>query len=165
MRGVTGKTWAVAHTKPRCEKKLVQYCEREGVESILPLHKSIHRYRGKKVTFLNPLFPGYVFLRVREDQKRVVLQSDHVANYLEVTDQELFAHQLEEILQALDRDVEVRVAPMIGEGTRVSIKTGPLRGLEGWVEKRQGPTLVMLRLDFIGQAVAAKVEAWELEPI
>jgi len=48
---------------------------------------------------------------------------------------------------------------------RVKIKSGPLRGMDGWVEKRSGPTMVLLRLDFIGQAAAVKVEAWELEPI
>ena len=47
---------------------------------------------------------------------------------------------------------------------RVQIKSGPLRGLEGWVEHCYGPTTVLLRLDFIGQAAAVKVEAWDLEP-
>lgn len=165
MFDVMGQFWSVAHTKPRCEKKLVKHCEREGIEATLPLHKAIHRYRGKKVVFWKPLFPGYVFLRLVEEQRRIVLQSDYIANLLVVTDQELFAHQLAEILTALERDVELRLAPTITEGTRVSIKSGPLRGMEGWVEKRHGATTVFLRLDFIGQAAAAKVEAWELEPI
>ena len=157
-------TWAVAHTKPRCEKKLVQYCNREGVPATLPCYKSARRYRGKTVVFLKPLFPGYVFLQLRDDQRLVVRQSDHIANLLVVTDQELFARQLAEILAALEADVEVRLAPAIGEGMRVQIKSGPLRGMEGWVEKRRGPKIVLLRLDFIGQAAAVKVEAWELEP-
>lgn len=154
----------VAHAKPRSEKKIVQYCEREGIESTLPLCKSPHKYRGKTVVFLKPLFPGYVFLKAFADQRRVLLQCDHVANLLKVTDQELFERQLQEILMALEADVEIRVSPTISEGVRVKIKTGPLRGMEGWVEERHGPTVVMLRLDFIGQAAAVKVEAWELEP-
>ena len=36
--------------------------------------------------------------------------------------------------------------------------------LEGWVEQRHGPDIVMLRLDFIGQAAAVKVGALDLEP-
>lgn len=159
-----GNEWVVAHTKPRCEKKLAQYCDREGIDSTLPCYRSPHRYRGKTVVFLKPLFPGYVFLRLDSDQRRLVLQSDYVANLLTVTDQELFDRQLREILTALETDVEIRLAPEIGQGVRVQIKSGPLRGLEGWVENRQGPTTVLLRLDFIGQAAAVKVEAWELEP-
>jgi len=38
-----------------------------------------------------------------------------------------------------------------------------LRGLEGSVEQRAGTTLVLLRLDFIAQAAAVKVDATELE--
>ena len=159
-----GIDWVVAHTKPRCEKKLVQYCEREGIDSTLPCYRSPHRYRGKTVVFKKPLFPGYVFLQLGSDQRRTIRQSDYIANLLTVTDQELFNRQLREIMAALETDVEVRLAPAIGEGVRVQIKSGPLRGLEGWVENRTGPTTVMLRLDFIGQAAAVKVEAWDLEP-
>lgn len=159
-----GIDWVVAHTKPRCEKKLVQYCEREGIDSTLPCYRSPHRYRGKTVVFNKPLFPGYVFLQLGSDQRRTIRQSDYIANLLTVTDQELFNRQLREIMAALETDVEVRLAPAIGEGVRVQIKSGPLRGLEGWVENRTGPTTVMLRLDFIGQAAAVKVEAWDLEP-
>lgn len=161
---MTEGNWWVAHTKPRCEKKLADYCERESVEATLPLYKSLHRYRGKKVTFLKPLFPGYVFLNLQIEQRKIVLQSDHIANLLVVTDQEQFSRQLQEIMTALEADIEVRLAPTIGEGMRVQIKSGPLRGMEGWVERRTGPSMVLLRLDFIGQAAAVKVEAWELEP-
>lgn len=159
-----GNEWSVAHTKPRCEKKLVQYCEREGISSTLPCCRSPHRYRGKTVVFQKPLFPGYVFLRADPEQRRLVLQSDYIANLLTVTDQELFDRQLREIMAALEAEVEIRVAPEISAGVRVKIKTGPLRGMEGWVEHRHGPNTVLLRLDFIGQAAAVTVEAWELEP-
>ncbi len=75
------------------------------------------------------------------------------------------ARQLEDILLALEADLDIRLAPTIGEGTRVKIKHGPLRGIEGWVEKRHGMNIVLLRLDFIGQAAAVKMEATDLEPI
>ena len=61
--------------------------------------------------------------------------------------------------------MEIRLAPSIGEGMRVKIKNGPLRGVDGWVEKRHGMSIVLLRLDFIGQAAAVKVDAMDLEPI
>ncbi len=61
--------------------------------------------------------------------------------------------------------ITVRVAPTIGAGMRVKIKCGPLRGLEGCVDARYGMNVVLLRLDFIGQAAAVKMEATDLEPI
>ena len=157
--------WHVAHTRPRCEKKLLQYCERENLLARLPCYQSAHKYRGKTVVFQKPLFPGYVFLQIREDQRSLVLQSDHLANLLKITDQDLFVRQLDEVMRALETNLEIRLAPTIGEGMRVKIKNGPLRGVEGWVEKRYGMTTVLLRLDFISQAAAVKLEASDLELI
>ena len=54
---------------------------------------------------------------------------------------------------------------MIEIGNRVVIKSGPLKGQEGWVEERFGMETVLLRLDFIGQAAAFEVSSGALELI
>src|SRR5437899_1502397 len=165
VAGVTETSWFVAHTKPRREKKLVKYCERYGVSATLPCCESAHKYRGKTVVFQKPLFPGYVFLRLRAGQRDSVRQNEHVANLLHVFDQETFERQLEDILKALEANLGVRLAPTIGEGMRVRIREGPLQGIEGWVEQRYGMSTVLLRLDFISQAAAVKIEAHQLQLI
>jgi transcription antitermination factor NusG len=155
--------WFVAHTRPRQEKKLKQYCETEGFVAILPCYRTVHKYRGKTVVFQKPLFPGYVFLQLPPEQRQQIAQNGRVANLLTVHDQAQFIQQLDEILKALDTDLEVYLAPRIGAGSRVKVKSGPLRGMEGWVEQRYGMTTVLLRLDFIGQAAAMKLQADDLE--
>jgi transcription antitermination factor NusG len=163
--GVSHLLWFVAHTRPRCEKKLLQFCEREGASAALPCYRAAHKYRGKTVVFQKPLFPGYVFLHISVEQRGRIHRSDYLANLLEVSDQELFIRQLEDVLRALETDFEIRLAPRIGEGMRVKIKSGPLRGMEAWVEQRYGMNTVLLRLDFIGQAAAVKLDATDLEAI
>lgn len=157
--------WYVAHTRPRREKKLADYCRREGFSVTLPLYKSVKNYRGKTVVFEKPLFPNYVFLQLQTPQRQKVYQSDHVANLLEVPDQKEFEQQLSDILTALNTELEVRLAPQITAGVQVKIKNGPLRGLDGWVESRSGMTEVLLRLDFIQQAAAVRLHADDLELI
>jgi transcription antitermination factor NusG len=157
--------WFVAHVKPRREKKLVEYCARQSLPATLPCYDSAHKYRGKTVVFRKPLFPGYVFLRLRPEQKAAVRQNEHVANLLEVLDQQTFQDQLDDILLALESKLGVRLAPTIGQGMRVRIKNGPLLGIEGLVETRYGMTTVLLRLDFINQAAAVKIDAQDLELI
>jgi transcription antitermination factor NusG len=171
IRGVFGNRslvsallWFVAHTKPRREKKLAEHCQRQGIAATLPCYDSPHKYRGKTVVFRKPLFPGYVFLQLEPGQENSVRQNGHVANLLKVYDQETFHRQLEDILLALEMDLEVRLAPAIGVGMRVCIKSGPLQGIEGWVEHRYGKATVLLRLDFISQAAAVKIDADLLEP-
>jgi len=160
---VPGLRWFVAHTKPRREKKLLLDCQRQAISATLPCYDSAHKYRGKTVVFRKPLFPSYVFLQLGPGQKESLRQNDHVANLLEVFDQETFRQQLRDIIQALDAGLGIRLAPSIGEGMRVRIKSGTLQGMEGWVEQRYGMTTVLLRLDFINQAAAVKLDADQLE--
>ncbi len=143
----------------------MDHCIRQSLAATLPCYDSVHKYRGKTVTFRKPLFPGYVFLQLQPEQVLGVRQNEHVANLLEVVDQETFKKQLSDILLALESNVGVRLAPAIGEGTKVRIKSGPLEGIEGFVERRQGLTTVLLRLDFINQAAAVQLEADLLEPV
>ena len=165
MTGYNDSLWFVAHTRPRCEKKLTRFCDREQLSSTLPCYQSVRRYRGKTEVFKKPLFPGYVFLRMPPLSRQKVFQNQYVANLLEVFDQAGFRQQLETVLFALETKVEIRLAPQIGEGQRIRVIAGPLRGVEGHVEKRYGMTTVLLRIDFIGQAAAVKLDADALELI
>lgn len=157
--------WHVAHTKPRCEKKLARFAEDMDVAVTLPLCKVTHRYLRKTVTFEKPLFPGYVFLRMPATQRQKVYQSGLIANLLEVVDQLSFQDQVEVILRALESGLELHLAPEISAGKRVRILSGPLQGVEGTVEERHGVTRILLRVDFIGQAAAVRFEANQLELI
>ncbi len=157
--------WYVAHTRPRCEKKLAEYCSREGLKVTLPLYKSVKKYPGKIVTFEKPLFPNYLFLQIQPHQRKKVYQSDYLANLLSVPDQKTFEQQLEDILFALETDYEIMALPHIATGRHVRIKSGVLRGFEGYVEERQGKFVVLLRLDFIAQAAGVKVDAADVEII
>ncbi|MEN9676829.1 MAG: hypothetical protein RIS76_2725 [Verrucomicrobiota bacterium] len=156
--------WFVAHTRPRCEKKVAAHCVREGLEHSLPLYRSVKRYRGKKVVFLKPLFPGYVFVKLPPGTAGRLRQLDPVAAVLDPPDQTEFTSQLADILRALDQEVEVRWMPEVVAGQRVRIRQGPLRGLEGVVAERAGEMEVILRLEFISQAAAVRVSADDVEP-
>ena len=101
-----GLEWYVAHVRPRCEKKLVEHGKIYNFPTTLPTYKSIKKYRGKEVSFDKPLFPGYVFLRLNHETRKVAIQSKYVANMLNVIDQQEFEDQLEDILFALEQEVE-----------------------------------------------------------
>src|SRR5450759_4133203 len=105
------------------------------------------------------VYKRQVFLQLAPGQKDSVRQNEHVANLLDVFDQETFRRQLEDILLALETDLEVRLAPTIGEGMRVRIKSGPLQGLEGWVEQRSATATGSRRPKFISPAAAVKIGA------
>lgn len=157
--------WRVAHTRPRCEKKVAENCERDGLEVCLPLYRSVRKYQRKAVEFRKPLFPGYVFFRAGGTDSDRVRQQPQVAKVLMPPDEAEFAAQLADILRALATEREIRLAPQITKGMRVRFVHGPLRGLEGFVERRSGLLEVCLRLDFIAQCAAVRVTADEVEAV
>jgi transcription antitermination factor NusG len=165
QRADSEPAWYVAHTRPRCEKKVAEFATREGFQVTLPLFKSVKKYPSKVIQFEKPLFPNYVFLRLLPHERKKVYQSDFVANLLDIPDQRTFQEQLEVILTALETEYEITALPHISVGKRAKIISGALRGMEGYVEERQGKILVLLRLDFIRQAAAVRVDATDLKLI
>lgn len=158
-----GMEWRVAHTLARCEKKVAGWIQQQGWRAELPLYRSIKRYRGKKMEFLKPLFPGYVFVQLPESEGRKVAQHDQVARLLTPPDPAEFASQLEGVLKAIESGMDLVPVPVLVPGTRVEIVSGPLRGTHGIVEKAKGFTQVILRIDFIGHAASVRMDPCDVD--
>src|SRR3989304_1222593 len=92
--GMTSAAWYVIHVRPRCEKKLADYCRVRGVPHYLPLRVEHKVYQRRKVEVWKPLFPGYVFVRVLTDQRVLILKSRQVVRLLAAKDQDRFLEEL-----------------------------------------------------------------------
>ena len=96
--------WRVIHCRPRCEKKLAEYATVHSVNHYLPLRRETRIYQRRRVTFDNPLFPGYLFAACDSDSLTTLLTSHQVVRTLEVVDQAHFAFELDQIRRALTVD-------------------------------------------------------------
>jgi transcriptional antiterminator RfaH len=160
-----GQEWVVLHCRPRCEKKVVEVCRREGMHLYLPLRKKTHRYGPRTRVFEVPLFTGYVFGVAAREQKRWLRQNQYIANVLDVCDQKKLVEQLNQIRKALTiGDSVVEVMPYLEKGRSVRVTAGPFRGLEGIVLRFQSKTKVVLNVDMIQQSVAVEVDSAYLVP-
>ncbi len=158
-----GACWYVLHTRPRCEKKIAAYCATLPLPYYLPLRMERKKYQRRQVEVWKPLFPGYVFVRFRAEQKVTLLQSGQVARVLEVKDQERFAGEIEQIRKALGADPALRACQAITAGMKARITAGPFQGLEGMVVKSRAGARVIINVDMIGQGVAIEVDEDMLE--
>ena len=157
------RLWHAAYTRPRCEKVVASYCERQRLSVTLPCLQSVKRYPRKTVTFRIPLFPGYVFFQCEASLVFKVEQNEHVVKVLRIMDQITFERQLNEILCALESDYLVVRGNQVHIGGEARIKTGPLAGMLGKVAKVSNRAAVVLNLDFIGTGVAVVVDWANLE--
>ncbi|MEI6149334.1 MAG: transcription termination/antitermination NusG family protein [bacterium] len=156
--------WYVLHVKPRCEKKMAEYCAVKALKHDLPLRQETKVYQRRRVTVHKPVFPGYVFIAFSDDEKLTVLKSNFIVHILNVLDQDKLVHELAQIDQALAVDPSLDACAAFQAGKRVTIRSGPFQGLEGVVQMVRGKTKVILNVEMIGRAVAVEVAVELLDP-
>jgi transcription antitermination factor NusG len=151
--------------RPRCEKKIAEYCRVLGAECYLPLRSETKVYQRRKVTVDKPIFPGYVFASFDRQQRLSLLKTNQVVRFLETDDEGRLLHELEQIRKALGVDPSLGADAAIAEGQAVRITGGPFMGVEGWVQAVRSHNKVCLNVDMIGQAIVVEVAREYLEPI
>ncbi len=76
------KNWYVVYTRPRWEKKVAEKLMAAGVENYCPLNRVTRQWSDRKKVIREPLFKGYVFVRLPETAKWDVKQFDGVLNFV-----------------------------------------------------------------------------------
>ena len=160
-----GGSWFVAHTKPRQEKALAWDIFRSGGNYFLPMYEVIKRSRTRRWTSVLPLFTGYLFFCGSEQGRLRALETNRIANLIPVPDQAGFVAELTRIEQLLSGGMAVNPYPGLTKGSACRIRTGPLTGLEGRVERCKGQARFVVNVTILGQGAAVEIDADWLEPI
>jgi transcription antitermination factor NusG len=160
--------WFVAATVPRHEKRVEQHFSRRCVEHYLPVYRSRRKWRnGLKVVLDLPLFPGYIFVRIKRTERVRVLEVPGVLAIVSGTAGEMAPLSKADI-EALRSGLHLRQAephPLLMVGQRVRIRSGALAGMEGIVVRKMKSLRVVLTMDLIMQSVSVEVDGEELEPV
>jgi transcription antitermination factor NusG len=159
--------WFAAYTTPRHEKAVVRQLDARRLECFLPLYSSVRRWKnGCRVTVDRPLFPSYVFVRVKRRDSVKVLQIPGVLSMVG-TAREPSALPCSEIesLRAGLRLRQCEPHPYLVAGEKVRITAGSLEGMVGVLVRRKNDFRVVLTLDLIRQSVSVEVGVDEIEPL
>lgn len=161
---LTGPWW-VAHTKSRNEKALAQDLISRAVSYFLPMHWKVKRKNGRTIRSLLPLFTGYMFFCGGRKERLQVLQTNRVANILEVKDQDKLIRQLQQIETALRAGSNLMPHKYIKSGRHCRVIAGPLAGLEGVVVRAASAVRLILQIDILGQARSVEIAQEMVEPV
>ncbi len=156
--------WRVLHVRPRCEKKMAEFCRVRSLDHYLPLRRETKIYQRRKVTVEKPVFPGYVFAAFDREGKLDLLKTNTVVRILDPPDESRLVRELDQIRKALAVDASLGATDAVTQGRRVRITSGPFLGVEGIVAEIKGTTKVVLNVEMIGRAVAVIADRDCLEP-
>lgn len=160
----TEPRWYAAYTSANCEKKVAEQLCRRGVEQFLPLYRAEHRWKDRYVHLHLPLFPGYVFVHLALRDRFQALQVPNLVRLIGFGAHPAVLPQqdIDALRRGLDGGLRAQPHPYLTIGKRVRIRSGPLEGLEGILQRRKGNFRVVLSVDLILRSISVEADAWDL---
>jgi len=166
--GSEEKNWYAVYTKSRHEKVVAEELWQKEIEVFLPLRSIVSKWKDRRKEVQFPLFPGYLFVNVPIRERRLdIIKVPSVVR--------IIGYENEPIPIPTDQIVAVRTLvfselpydpfPDIAVGSRVRVKRGPLRGLDGVLVEKKSNCRFVISIDLIQQAVACEIDAADVEKI
>jgi transcription antitermination factor NusG len=158
--------WYVAHLRANREKRAAEELGLRLVEHFLPLYASARRWKDRRVTLDLPLFPGYLFVRIRLLDRLRVLGVPSVARLVSFAGLPiaLADAEIDALREKLARGVRAEPCSYLAIGRRVRVMRGPMEGLEGFLVARRKKSRIVISIDAIQRSIAAEVDATDIEP-
>jgi transcription antitermination factor NusG len=120
--------------------------------------------RRKRVDW--PLFPGYCFVRIDPEEPLPVLTCSGVVTLVTFNGQPAAIPEAEiaAVRTLVESDLQYDPCPLLPEGSRVEVVSGPLRGVAGTLVRKGPHARLVLAVDLIGQGVSVEVDAADVRP-
>ncbi len=160
--------WYAIYVKSRHESVAYEELQKKGVESYLPVVKRMRRWKDRRKMVEFPLFPGYLFVRVNPTPSGFVpvlrargvvcLVSGETGTPLPVPEREMDSLRI-----MIDNGGDIDIYPGIKEGARIEVKSGPFKGANGTVVKKEDGYMLMVNIDILGRSIGVKLYADDLE--
>ncbi len=164
---ILNTSWYVIYTKPRWEKKISSVLDAKGIENYCPLNRIKKQWSDRKKIVYEPLFKGYIFIKIDEAHKWDVKQIEGIINYVywlgkpaKVKEEEIIT--IKKFLSEFE-NVEV-TENVISRSTKVQISQGILMNYKGVVVEVLG-NKARVQIDSMGIRLSAILEKKYLTPI
>src|SRR5581483_4554943 len=163
--GTILRKWYAAFTLTQHEKRIAERCQQRRVEYFLPLYKLRRKWKNRQTVDLElPLFPNYLFVHIAAAERVRVLELPGVISIVSSSGQPLSI--ADEYITSLSDGLLVhKIEPHLNleAGECVRIKSGPLAGAEGILERYRNDLRVVLKLEMLARSVSVEVGADEIQ--
>jgi transcription termination/antitermination protein NusG len=161
------QSWLAAYTRARHESVVVRQLQQKGLDTLLPMYRRLSRWSDRIRRSDTPLFPGYVFVRVTEQERRRILQTAGVVSIVccSGTPVPLSEDDIEKLRFCTANPSAVEPHPYLRVGQRVRVKHGPFHGWEGVLVEKKNSTRLVITVDQIMKSVSIDLSGADVEPL
>jgi transcription antitermination factor NusG len=159
--------WFAIYTKPRWEKKIAKQLDDIGIIVYCPLNKVLRQWSDRKKLVLEPLFKGYVFVQIVEEDRTLVKQVSGVVNFVYRNGKPAIVRQEEiEIIQRfLDEFSAIEIEDIgLEPNKQVVIRNGILVNYRGIVLEVLGNRAKVL-IESMGLKLSATIDTKNLQVV
>jgi len=160
-----GANWYALYTAPRHEKQVADQISRQGIACYLPLYRSVRRWKDRRKELALVLFPGYVFVRMALQHRLRVLQLPGAVRLVTFNGRPVPLPEAEiaDLQSHLSCSGNIEPHPYLAVGRRVRVRGGPLKGLEGIIQRTKDRCRIVLSIHLIMRSVAVEVDESDVE--
>lgn len=156
---MTKKRWLAVYVKMHHEKKVRDRLTEIGIENFLPVQTEVRQWSDRRKKIESVLIPMMIFVRVDEQEQRIVITQPSVLRYLvlrgEHAPTEIPENQMDKFRFMLDyseKPINFSTDEFI-PGEKIKVIKGPLSGLEGELVNVEGKSNIAIRIAQLGCAV------------
>lgn len=158
-----GTSWFVAQFKPNSHSIAERNLGRQGFRTFLPLQEKTKDVRGKFVTRLQPLFPGYLFVAfdIAKGGWRKVNSTFGVTRLVSLG-KEPTAVPLDLVSQLMlrcDREGKLIPPKLLSSGDKVVLNTGPFADYVATIEDITPDRRIWMLMEIMGRQTRVAVSA------
>jgi transcription antitermination factor NusG len=166
LSSVVQPHWYAAYVCARHEKQVVLQLQERRVNCFLPVYRSLRRWKDRRKELELVLFPGYVFVHLDLKDRLRVLQLPSVVRFVSFNGQPapLPDSEIEILSKGLASGIRAEPHPYLKVGHRVRVRSGPLAGAQGILQRKKDKFRVVLSIDLIMRSVAVEVDEADIEP-
>jgi len=156
--------WYALHCRSNAEKSIQRRLEDDGVESYYPatVKPASHGRRETEQKY----FPGYLFAKFDLEHRAPVSRLNQVIGILGWRNEPIAIPEAEiEAVRLMVTNSVHRPAvhDYVTAGDKVTVVSGPLQGLSGFVISRKNAVRIVVSVTMLARSIAAEVDAHTLE--
>ena len=157
--------WFALKTRSRHEKKVELQLKRKGIECFLPVYESIRYWSDRKKKVELPLFSCYLFVKITLKEKMNALQTDGAVHFIAFNNlpAAIPDAQINSLKKIIDNNLPIAHVNDWEVGQKVEVKSGPLKGVQGKIQKIKNKSQLVIIIDALAQAVGVEIDEKEVK--